>query len=346
MKDSENNGTHDQIAQGEPVNGNGTTAGAAASTPSGLLNTKIWIGISFVLCALLVAMIAFGPEGKKAESSEAVATVNGVAIGKDKLYDALVGQGGTAALENLITEELIRQEAEKANVTVSESDIDGEIGKIRVDYPSDEEFQSVLQQNGLTEEVLRKQIKIQLEMRKVLEPQIQVTDEELQQYYDQHKDSLGTPEQVQASHILVGTQEEAEQILEELKQGADFAALAKEKSTDPGTKDNGGDLGYFGRGAMDPAFEEAAFALDNNEISGVVQSSFGYHIIKTVDHKAAVTPTFEEKKDEIREDLINEKLYNLSGTWLQEIRTAAKIDNKLQPEQDNTEEAVTNNTVQ
>lgn len=292
-------------------------------------SSKVWIAISAILAIALIIVLIKPPFGG---SNETVATVNGVNISKDRLYDELVLAGGAATLDNLITQELIAQEAKAASVTVSDADVTAEIDLIKKSFGSDEEFNATLAQYGMTLETLQKDTKVNLTIRKILEPQTDVTDAEIQQFYDENKASLGTPEQVQASHILVATKEEADAILAELKQGADFATLAKEKSTDPGSKDKGGDLGFFGKGAMVPEFEEAAFALKVNELSGVVQTEHGFHIIKKTAEKAAVVPTFEEKKEEIRKQLVATEANELSEAWMKEIREKAKITNTLATE--------------
>ncbi|MCA0756440.1 peptidylprolyl isomerase [Paenibacillus sp. N4] len=317
-----------------PEDSNEEIRAAAAKTetdkPSGGAS-KVWIAISAILAVLLVIVLIKPPFGG-AGGGEGVATVNGADITKDELYDALVTAGGAQTLDNLITEKLITQEAEATNITVTDADIDAEIALIKKNFGSDDEFNNALAQYNMTLDSLKKDTKINLTIRKILEPKTDVTEAEIKEYYDANKESLGTPEQIQASHILVATKEEAEAILAELKKGADFATLAKEKSTDPGSKDNGGDLGFFGKGAMVAEFEEAAFALKVNEISGVVQTEHGFHIIKKTAEKAAVVPTLEEKKEEIRKQLVATEANELSQAWMTEIREKAKITNTLEPE--------------
>ncbi|CAM4512305.1 foldase protein PrsA [Paenibacillus endophyticus] len=291
---------------------------------------KIWAIVSAVLAIALIIVLIKPPFGGSGD--ETVATVNGVNITQDRLYDELVTAGGKATLENVITQELISQEAKANNIEVSDADIDSEIALIKKSFGSDEEFEATLAQYQMTLDSLKKDTKINLTIRKILEPKTEVTDEEIQQFYDANKETLGTPEEIQASHILVATKEEADAILAELKQGGDFAAIAKEKSIDPGSKDKGGDLGFFGKGAMVPEFETAAFALKVNEISAVVQSEHGFHIIKKTAEKAAVIPTFEEKKEEIKKQLVATEANELSEAWMTEIRAKAKITNTLSPE--------------
>jgi peptidyl-prolyl cis-trans isomerase D len=134
---------------------------------------------------------------------------------------------------------------------------------------------------------------------------------DVQRYYNDNIAQYQTPEQIRASHILLNTagkdeatvQKQAEDLLTQVRAGADFAALAMKFSEDEGSKVNGGDLDYFSRGRMVPEFETAAFALQPGQVSDVVKSQFGFHIIKVVDKKAAVTRTFDEVRPQIEEQL-------------------------------------------
>ncbi len=144
----------------------------------------------------------------------------------------------------------------------------------------------------------------------VLKKQIQVSDDEVKQYYDEHKDKYSSEEQRRVAHILVEGDDEAkaQAILNELTNGADFAALAKEKSDDFGSAENGGDLGWIERAVMDPAFEAAAFDLKKpGEISGLVKSEFGYHIIKLEEQKDSVVKPFTDVEAEIKQELVDQK---------------------------------------
>ncbi|ELA8096428.1 peptidylprolyl isomerase [Vibrio parahaemolyticus] len=143
-----------------------------------------------------------------------------------------------------------------------------------------------------------------------LKKQIQVTDEDVKKYYDEHLDKYSSEEQRRVAHILVEGDDEAkaQAILDELNAGADFAAVAQEKSDDFGSVENGGDLGWIERDVMDPAFEEAAFALKNpGDMSGLVKSDFGYHIIKLEELKDAVAKPFDEVAAEIKQELVDQK---------------------------------------
>ncbi|MDQ6423193.1 peptidylprolyl isomerase [Paenibacillus sp. LHD-117] len=314
-------------------------AAAAVAAPAALASTPAspakkggglgWIVLSAVLVIALIVVLIKPPFG--GGSNDAVATVNGTKITKDQLYDTLVKANGAAALDNLILENLVQQEADAASISITDQDITDEIEAIKLQFGTEEAFQGALAQNGYTMEALRADMKISAMIRKVLESKTDVTDEEVKAYFDENKATLGgNAEQVRASHILVDTKEEADAILAELKAGADFAETAKAKSKD-GSAANGGDLDFFGRGQMVAEFEEAAFALEVGQISEVVKSEFGYHIIKKTDYKAAVEPNFEEKKAAIRTLLVGQEARTLSETWIEEIRGKAKITNTLEP---------------
>ncbi len=143
-----------------------------------------------------------------------------------------------------------------------------------------------------------------------LKKQIQVSDDEVKKYYDEHQDKYASEEQRRVAHILVEGDDKAkaQAILDELNNGADFATLAQEKSDDFGSAENGGDLGWIERNVMDPAFEAAAFALQNSgDISELVKSEFGYHIIKLEEQKDAVVKPFADVKAEIKQELVDQK---------------------------------------
>lgn len=209
-------------------------------------------------------------------------------------------------LDQLIDYELLYQQAQKEKVKISNDEINLEIDKIKDNFSSPEEFDEALKANNITLVRLKENIKRQLMINSILEEtrsQISISDEELLEYYNENKESFLEPEQVHARHILLETEEEANTLLLQLKEGlTDFAELAKEKSIGPSAP-SGGDLGFFARGQMVKEFEDAAFTLEPGEISEVVQTQFGYHIIKCEEKKEEYSPTFEEAKERISNTL-------------------------------------------
>lgn len=183
-----------------------------------------------------------------------------------------------------------------------------------------------------------------------LADQVQIGDEALRAYYEEHRDEFTHEEQVQARHVLVmvndqHTEEEARRLIEQAKAriagGEDFAAVAREVSEDTGSKERGGDLGYFGRGAMVPAFEEAAFGASEGELVGPIQSSFGFHLIQVTDRRSGGTTPFEEVRDPIRARLAVEKAAGLAEQRARELSQRLK---KQKPQNAQALEAVAKET--
>lgn len=300
-----------------------TSSSAASSTNRG------WIIASVLLLAILIVYVILYPPVTKGE--EAVAKVNGTTISKEQLYKNLVSAGGEQTLQRMIDKELIAQEARKASITITDADYDMEIKKIKSQFPSEEEFTQALTYYGMTLEGMKDDIQTQLQIQKLLEPQVTVTDEDIKKFFDDNVESLKTPEQVSVSHIVTATKEEADAILADLKNGADFANTAKEKSIDTATKEAGGVLDYFAKGTKEEAFEAAAFGLTPGSLSEVVETTQGFHVMKGIGHKEAATPTLDEKKEEIREQLVSDEVSTLAGTWMEEKKAAAAIENYLTP---------------
>ena len=149
-----------------------------------------------------------------------------------------------------------------------------------------------------------------------------VSDADARKIYDDQVKLMKPEEEVQARHILVETEEKAKELKEKVKGGGDFAALAKENSKDPGSKDDGGNLGYFGRGQMVPQFEEVVFKLTKGDVSDPVKTQFGWHLIKIEDRRTKQPPAFEVVKDRIVQSMLLQKAQQ-SAT---ELRSKAKIE--------------------
>ncbi|USK70558.1 peptidylprolyl isomerase [Peribacillus asahii] len=287
----------------------------------------VWLVGAVVIAALIVvAMIT------STAKNETVATVDGSKITKEELYDELVASYGTDTLNTLITNKMIELEVKKQNVTVSDEDIQKELDVLIEQYGDEETLKGQLEASGSSMDDLKDDIVQYLQTRKLIEPSIKITDEEIKTYFEENKDSLGQAEQVEASHILVEDKATAEEVLKKLKSGGDFAELAKEYSTDEGSAANGGSLGYFGKGQMVAEFEDAAFKLEVGKISEPVKTEHGYHIIKVTDKKEAKEATLKDSKEQIKETLLTEKLQTEYATWLQKKEEEYKITNKLEEE--------------
>lgn len=284
------------------------------------------------LTALIAIVLIFGALAGACSNSgdeEVVAMVNDVKITKEEYYDYMVEQNGEEVLEALILEKMLDLEVEANNIEVTEDEIDVEYAEMAEAYGGIEGLQNTLQMYGYTEDSIRKNLKLNLSIEKLMEPLINVTDDEIALYFAENKDDFDVSEQVKASHILVATIEEANDVLEKLNSGESFEDLAKEFSLDTSNAANGGDLGYFGKGAMVQPFEDVAFRLAVGEVSEPVETTFGYHIIKIFDKKAAEEATLEGSKETITEVLKETKMTEAYQTWYSEVKGKYTVKNNL-----------------
>jgi peptidyl-prolyl cis-trans isomerase C len=171
---------------------------------------------------------------------------------------------------------------------------------------------------------LKKRLIVESFLKKKVESESKVSDEDLKKFYEQNKDKFKSGEQIKASHILVKTDKEAKEILAKIKGGGNFEELAKKSSVDSSAA-KGGDLGWFGKGSMVPAFEKAALALKEGQVSDVVKSDFGFHIIKLTGKRAAGIRPLEEVKDQIKGAIMPTKQQEVFQKIKEELKKTAKI---------------------
>jgi len=279
------------------------------------------VALSVVLAMFLLVNIGFCAEkAKKISTSESAQTqawaakVNGKLIlleelntkwesitPQQKYQYGFMGQDGKEKfLDNLIKTELLYQEAVKKG------------------YEKDDDVKKRIE--DLKKQVIAEAL-VRIELLKA-----DVTDKEVSAYYSAHPEEFGEPEQVKVKHILVKDESLALTISEKLKKGEDFAKLAKEYSIDPGSKDNGGDLGFFSRGQMVPEFEEAAFSLKKGEISSPVKTNYGYHILKMEEKKAATQKSFNEVKEDAKSKAVYEKQRSVIESLVNYLYSTAAIE--------------------
>lgn len=275
--------------------------------------------IALIIAIVLIAstIISVTLYMNRDNSNTVVATVNGEKITKEDLYNFLVKTNGEQALNVLIIEKIVRLEAEKENIEVTKDDIQAEMDKMIEEFGGEEAFNNALTFYGVTRADMEYDIEMNLYLERLLEPVIEITEDEMKNYFEENKDSFAQKEEVKARHILVEDEESAREVKEKIDKGGDFEELAKEYSTDTGTKDKGGDLGYFGKGKMVKEFEDAAFSLDIGEVSEPVKSEYGFHIIKVEDRKEAKEANYEESKEEIREKIFEQKYPEAYNNWIQ-----------------------------
>jgi peptidyl-prolyl cis-trans isomerase C len=249
----------------------------------------------------------------------------------DPQYQATVQQ----ILPQLVNIEIAKAYAQEHNITVSDKEVDQELAKLKEqvgdqarssgqDVSNQEAYEQALKQNNITEDQLREDIRENLPVQEVQERvtgNAEPSDEEIQKYYEKNKEAqFTTPEQRCVRHILFNKdqKEKSEDIKQQLENGGDFAKLAKENSQDPGSAENGGDLGCLGKGETVPEFEQAAFGADQGEIVGPVKTEFGYHILQVTDVKPEQTRSLQEVESQIRSQLATEKQSEAFNKWIEE----------------------------
>jgi peptidyl-prolyl cis-trans isomerase C len=249
------------------------------------------------------------------------------------------------ALDQQIVYKLLSQESTTRGLKVEDGEVDAKVKEVRDRFQTQDLYEKALKARGMTPDELRKQARADLVVSKLVDAEVGTiagpSDADAKAYYAKNSAKFNQPESVRASHILIRVDEKAdpatrakakatiELVLKKAKAGEDFAKLAQEYSQD-GSAAQGGDLGYFPRGQMVPAFSDAAFALKPGEISGVVTSQFGYHVIKLIDHKAAgITPYEQLSPDNItklKQMIEGEKKQQHMDAFIEGLKKKAKIE--------------------
>lgn len=245
------------------------------------------------------------------------------------------------AMSDLIRQTIYAQEAKSRGIRVSKETIDASVAEqyaqLLASYKiTEEQLVTYLSQSGETLETFKNRLRTSIESQYVVDSvskqvagTIEPGEAELGTYFEKNIAQYDQAEQVQASHILADTLETANTVRAKLEAGGDFAALAKEYSLDAGTRDKGGELGWFGRGQMVKEFEEAAFSLKKGELSQPVKTTYGYHIIRVTDRKEARTPTLAEVREQVAKDYVKDETATRVDTWYGELYKTKSVDVKL-----------------
>ena len=298
------------------------------------------------------------PKPVPAQLPEVIARVNGDVIPRTEFEQAvknLEAQAGgpvpqdrrdavyRQVLDQLVAFRLLTQESAARKVPIPETDIDARMQQIRGQFPDDKAYSAALSERGMTPDTLREDIRRQMAAMKLVEtavvPTVTVGDPEIEAFYKQNPDKFQEPEAVHAAHVLIrvpeGTDAAAKQkaraeaqgvLASARKKGADFAALAKQHSQDQASAVNGGDLGFVARGQTVPAFEQAAFALKPGELSGVVESPFGFHVIKAFEKRQARTVPLAEVKGQVGEFLKQQQVQEKTNALVGQLKAKGKVE--------------------
>ena len=318
-----------------------------------------YILVVVIVIALLAMQACKKEEAKLPEGT--IVTVNGAAITQedldtelsmarqqfaamDQLDDEQLAKIKEDLLESLISRKVLYQESQKKGIEIENATIDERLANMKKRFPKENGFKAMLEKMNLTEEVLKFQLREGMVIQKLIDREVAgklaISDKDTKDYYDEHMDLFKQPEKIQASHILVKVEQGADEsvkaealkkikkIQKELKTGGDFAELAKKYSDCP-SKAKGGDLGSFGRGQMVKPFEEAVFSLKPGEISDIVETDFGYHLIKAGDKKAEVITDYKDIKEKLAQYLKQMKTSEEVKKYIESLKEKAKIERFL-----------------
>lgn len=244
-------------------------------------------------------------------------------------------------LDQLVAVRLLTQEARARKIAVSDADIDQRIAALRKQFPSEDDFTKAISSRGTTLENLKQEARQELSVAKMLQaevgPKISVQDADVKAFYDKNPQQFQQPETFRASHILIrvetsatpdqkkAARERIDGLLKQVRAGGDFAELAKANSQDSSAS-NGGDLNYFGRGQMVPAFEQAVVALKVGQVSDVVETPFGYHVIKLTEIRPARTVPLAEVSTRIGQFLVAQAQQQKTAEFVQALRAKGKVE--------------------
>ncbi len=297
-----------------------------------------------------VTGVAAGCGGSDEVPADAVAVVDGTSINRTTLDELLTRakktytaqkrsfpKAGTSEYQSLQTQAVAylvqrqeyAREAEKLGIDVTDGQITKKLDEVKKQYfgGNQAKFEKGLADQGYTVDTLRDDIRSQLVTEgiyKKVTDDVKITDADVKSYYDQNRQKYSVPESRSVRHILVKTKAEADAIHSQLQNGGDFAAIAKEKSLDPGSKDQGGKLTVT-RGQTVAAFDKAAFALKTNELSQPIKTEFGYHLIQPLAAvKAGSVTPFEQVKSQIRSQLESERKNGAVNDWVAKVEKSYK----------------------
>src|ERR687898_1527176 len=302
--------------------------------------------LAILLCALVAITLAGCGGGDDDVPADAVAVVDGEEIARQD-YDAVISQAKTSyknqkrefpaagsqefqtlrnqVVQFLIQREQFEQEAADLGVEVTDKQVDARLAQIRKQYFAGDKkkYEKQLKEQGLTDRQVRNDLRAQIISEKLFNQvtrDVKVTDAQIEEYYAKNKAQYSQPESREVRHILVKTKAKADDLYDQLKNGADFAALAKKHSEDTGSKANGGKL-TISKGQTVAPFDQTAFLLKKNAISKPVKTEFGYHIIQPIgDVKEAKVTPLKEVEDSIRQQLVQTKKNEAMTKWVDELK--------------------------
>ena len=251
--------------------------------------------------------------------SESIVTVGDVAITHQQVYNRLYKLYGEQILSQMMEELLIKTEANSRGMNVKTSEIDEKINVIKSELGTEDNFEKFLNIRKLSRSELEEQIRTGILKEKMVsdDKNIKIDDSNIEDFFEENKEKLSSPEQIKLSHILVQTKSEADDLIIALNAGADFSALCKAKSVDQSTKEKGGELGFFSRGMLIKEIEDIAFGLEEGKICPPIKTGDVWHVIKIEEKKQAIPAKLDkDMKKQIRKSLQQEEINRLYPDWI------------------------------
>lgn len=308
----------------------------------------------------VAAALALAPAGAHAQVVGLAARVNGAEISLERLerfFEERLEEAGRLpasirspstytslkreALDELVRRELLWQEARRRKLVAPRQEVDAALATFREKVPDPVRRRNLLEAAGFTEDGYAEYVRRELSIRRFVEAdvarKVKVTDADVRAYYHDHVDDFTEPVAIRARHVLVKAAPEApaerraearqriETVLAAAQGGSDFAELARQHSEDD-TAAAGGDLGWFSRGRMVPPFEAAAFALEPGGISGVVETQFGFHVVKLEGRRPEVVHPEAEVRERIRQALRADRIREAIASRAEELRARATVE--------------------
>jgi peptidyl-prolyl cis-trans isomerase C len=329
-------------------------AGSAAPAPTGAAQS---VAATPVPGSNAATPATVPPKPMPAQLPDVLARVNGEPVERwefDNAVKRLEARAGGSipaerrdeilrgVLDQLVAYHLLAQEARARKFTAADQDVDTRVAEIRKNFPDEGAFTQAIAAQGLTVDHLRAQTRTNLEVQKVIDAEVSakvsVQDGDVSTFYQQNLERFKQGESVHASHILIGVPQgatpeqkaaakaKATAALKQVRGGADFAEVARAQSEDPGSARNGGDLGFFPRGQMTPAFEEAAFKLKTGAVSNIVETPFGFHIIKSLGRRPARTAPFAEVSGQIKDFLTQGQREQKLEQFIAQAKSKSKLE--------------------
>lgn len=318
-----------------------------------------WYLLTLLIFFIVVLFDSSLLAAKKQTASDKVAVVNGViftqkdldvemerikkrlSMIKGPLSDSQQKEFKERTLQKIIGRELLFQESQRKQIKIDDAKVNEEFMTLKKRYTTEDDFNKSLSENNFTEATYKDSLKQQMAIKELVDQlfiqKVSIKEEEIKSYYDSQPQLFKQPEKVVASHILIKVDPEAndaqksearkkiEEVQQRLKKGEDFATLAKELSQCPSSA-NGGSLGAFARGQMVKPFEESSFSLKPGEMTDIVETQFGYHLIKVTDKRPETTIAFKDARDRIEQYLKNTKVQEQVREYVEVLKKKAKIE--------------------